>query len=437
MIKKILPLVLISLSLHATAAVVIQEELYVVGLKPEVVRDLVDSRDVEIDHVTSEGFEIYGAKGLSQILDSRNIVTLDMKAVKNKMLAEYPTYIEFTARMQAIAAKRPDLIKLFSIGKTVKGRDMWMVKISDNVDKDEVEPEFKFISSMHGDEITGRELTTSLIEEMINNYGKNSELTDLMNNTEIYIMPSMNPDGSELKQRANAKGIDLNRSFPEFVDNDANKPEGRPIEVQNVMKFQGTRQFALSANFHGGTIVANYPWDSRYDRHPLNDLAMDISHAYADLNPEMRSSSEFSGGITNGADWYIVKGGMQDWSYIWYNDLQITLEVSHSKYPSYSQIPGFYVSNRDSMVAYMKRVHQGAGFRLDRSNVEGTVIVKQLTPSAREMGSFGFNNSEFYKVLPEGTYELTVNEKNGKSQKISVSVENEVIRGNGNYISLK
>jgi hypothetical protein len=250
-------------------------------------------------------------------------------------------------------------------------------------------------------------------------------------------MPSMNPDGSELRQRANAKGIDLNRQFPEFVDNDANKPDGRPIEVQNVMQFQGSRQFALSANFHGGTIVANYPWDSRYERHPLNDLIMDLSRTYADLNPDMRSSSEFPGGITNGADWYVVKGGMQDWSYIWHNDLQITLEVSHSKYPSYSQIPGFYQSNRDSMVAYMKRIHQGAGFRLERKNVEGTVLIKQLTPVVRDLGSFGFSQSEFYKVLPEGTYEMTVREKNGSARKISVRVDNDVIDDNGNYVSLR
>ncbi len=435
--KRLLPLALILLSAQVLASVKIHEELFVVGSKPEVIQDLIKAGDVEIDHVSREGFEVYGDHGLSKIMDERNLVTLDMVAMKTKAFADYPTFSQFTDRLKAIAAKRPDLIKLFSIGKTVKGKDMWFVKISDNVNVDEVEPEFKYISSMHGDEITGREMTITLIEEMINNYGSNKELTDLINNTEIFIMPSMNPDGSELHQRANAKNVDLNRSFPEFTSNEPNKPDGREIEIQNVMAFQASRQFALSANFHGGTVVANYPWDARYDRHPLNDLVIELSHAYADLNPEMRSSTEFSGGITDGADWYVVKGGMQDWSYIFYNDLQITLEISTVKYPNYSDIPGFYKSNRDSMVEFMKHVHMGAGFKLERSSVEGKVAIKQTSPMTRDLGSFGFNKSEFYKVLPEGSYEFIVTEKSGNTQTLTVNVDKHSIRSNGNYISLK
>jgi len=203
------------------------------------------------------------------------------------------------------------------------------------------------------------------------------------------------------------------------------------------MKFQASRNFSLSANFHGGTIVANYPWDSRYDRHPLNDLVVELSKVYADLNPEMRSSTEFEGGITNGADWYVVKGGMQDWSYIWHNDLQITLEVSHRKFPPYKDIPGFYSTNRDSMVEYLSRIHQGAGFKFSRPGVEGTTSVTQLSPVSRSLGSFGFSRSEFYKVLPEGSFEFTVTEKNGKSQTFALDVDKTQIRSNGNFVNLR
>jgi hypothetical protein len=56
---------------------------------------------------------------------------------------------------------------------------------------------------------------------------------------------------------------------------------------------------------------------------------------------------------------------------------------------------------------------------------------------ARDLGSFGFNKSEFYKVLPEGSYEFTVTEKSGSTQTLSVNVDKHAIRSNGNYISLK
>ena len=428
--KRIFALTALLISSVSFASVKIEEEIYVMGHKPEVIKEMILAGSVEIDHVTSEGFEVYGGKGLSKYLDSKNLPHFDMKAMNQKVFAPYPSFAQLTARLEAAQRKLPGVMKLFSIGKSVKGKDLWVVKISDNVESDEIEPEFKYISSMHGDEITGRELTTLFIEEIADKYGKDKELTDLVNSTEIYIMPSMNPDGSELKQRANAKGFDLNRNFPDWTTTTENSMNGRQIENQAVMKFQASRQFSLSANFHGGTIVANYPWDSKYDEFPLNDLVIDLSEIYANHNPEMKSSREFPGGITNGAAWYIVKGGMQDWSYIWFNDLQITLEVSHIKYPNFDDIPEFYNSNRDSMVEFMKMVHQGAGFKLSRKAMDGTVSIRQTSPVSKDYGSYAFRGSEFYKVLPVGEYEFSVEDKTGNVQKIRVST-------NGQYANLK
>jgi len=426
---------LLAFSFSSIASVKIHEELYITGASPEVVKELVDTGSVIIDHVTSEGFELYGDKGLGRYLDSKNIVYLDLKTINHKALSTYPTSAQIGEKLKAAAAKYPHIMQLTSIGKSVKGKDLWMMKISDNVNVDEVEPEFKYISSMHGDEITGRELTVSLIEEIGEKYGKDPEITSLVNNTEIYIMPSMNPDGSDLKQRGNANRVDLNRNFPDITRDSQSSPKGREIENQHMMNFQAERNFALSANFHGGTIVANYPWDSKYDLHPLNDFIKELSVGYADLNPEMRGSREFPGGITNGAAWYVVRGGMQDWSYMWHNDLQITLEISHTKWPSYSSIPGFYKDNRDSMIYFMKEVHRGAGFKMKRPNVSGTVHVKQLNP-AKDLGSYAFKNSEFYKVMPEGEYTFTVTEKNKSPKSVEVRVEKNFISANGNYVEL-
>lgn len=428
---------LMALSVSALAQVKIQEELFIPGKNPEIVKELVDTGSVIIDHVTSEGFELYGSKGLARYLDDKNIVYLDMKAINEKVLADYPTSAQISQKLQNAAAKYPHIMRLTSIGKSVKGKDLWVMKISDNVTQDEVEPEFKYISSMHGDEITGRELTVSLIEEIGEKYGRDSEITELVNNTEIFIMPSMNPDGSDLKQRANANWTDLNRNFPDMIRDTQSSPTGRQIEVQHVMKFQSERQFALSANFHGGTIVANYPWDSKYDVHPLNDLVIEFSQGYSNLNPEMKNSREFPGGITNGADWYVVRGGMQDWSYVWHNDLQITVELSHQKWPPYRDIPGFYQDNRDSMVYFMKEVHRGAGIKIARPGISGTVVVKQKSPMVKDFGSYAFKNSEFYKVLPDGDYTFTLTEKNSAASKaVNVRVEKNLISSNGNYIEL-
>ena len=60
---------------------------------------------------------------------------------------------------------------------------------------DEIEPQFKYIGNMHGDETVGREILIRLIELLCTQYLQDEEITQLINNTDIYIIPSMNPDG--------------------------------------------------------------------------------------------------------------------------------------------------------------------------------------------------------------------------------------------------
>ncbi|MFL5783293.1 MAG: DUF2817 domain-containing protein [Bacteriovoracaceae bacterium] len=428
---------LFSLSFNAFASIKIAEEIYVPAQSPEVVRELLKTGSVIVDHVSSEGFELYGETGLKNYLDQKGVLYIDAKDLKMKIFADYPTHEDMTKKLQAIAAKLPGKMKLFSIGKSVKGKDLWVMKISDNVDTDETEPEFKYISSMHGDEIVGRELMVNMIDEIANKYGKDKSITELVDNTEIFIMPSMNPDGSLLRQRANANGVDLNRNFPDWSSNAANSASGAEIENRAVMAWHADRQFALSANFHGGSIVVNYPWDSTYDRHPMDAFLQELSSVYAQLNPEMRNSTEFHGGITDGADWYVVKGGMQDWSIFYHNDMQVTIELSNTKWPSYTDIPNYWKSNHDSMFAFMKEVHRGAGVKLARAGATGTVAIKQTSPVAKDLGSYSFKNAEFYKVLPEGEYDFIVTEKNGSPKTISVRVEQDTVRSNGNYSALR
>jgi len=72
--KPLISLLLIGLSFSSFASVKIQEELYLPSQKPEVVKELIDAGTIEIDHVTSEGFEVYGPHGIAKYLDSKNIV---------------------------------------------------------------------------------------------------------------------------------------------------------------------------------------------------------------------------------------------------------------------------------------------------------------------------------------------------------------------------
>lgn len=418
------------------AQVIIEEELYVFDADKTFLPLIKSQGDVIIDHVGSLGYEVYGSTGLKKWLHQLGAKTIELSHTEDMKRAEsYPSYTQVVKKLTELAAKNPQIIKLISIGKTVQGRDLIFAKISDNVDTDEVEPEFKYVSSMHGDEITGRELMLRLIEDLINGYGTDESITQLINNTEIYIMPSMNPDGSEMKRRGNGSGIDLNRSFPDFstADNQNNWMNRAP-EVQSMMKFQATRNFALSANFHGGTEVVNYPWDTSRDLFPLDKLARDLSLEYAATVDGMYNSTEFPKGVTNGYAWYEVDGGMQDWSYFWHGDLQLTIELSHVKYPDYSQIPVYYKQNKASLLRYISRVHQGAGFYFDFTK-NGVTTITRLDGQEKKIGTYRFSKQEFYKVLEKGKYRFDV-EFDGGSKSFVVDFTETVQNTKPNYIKL-
>ncbi len=284
---------------------------------------------------------------------------------KSLELKGYRNHSELTSDLKRIVAKYPHIFQLSSIGKSVRGRELWVVKVSDNVSYDEAEPEFKYISTMHGNEVLGQPLMIMLLEYLGENYQKNPRITYLIDNTEIWIMPNMNPDGTASRRRSNARYVDLNRNFPDHSRGDLNSFSGRAMETKHMMKFTASRNFVLSANFHGGALVINYPWDSEYVRMPDNDVAIAVSLAYSSKNPAMYNSYYYENGITNGYDWYSISGGMQDWNYAYHNCLDVTVELHDIKWPSYSMIEAIWNDNRESLINYIEQVHIG---------VHGTIV---------------------------------------------------------------
>jgi predicted deacylase len=120
---------------------------------------------------------------------------------------------------------------------------------------------------MHGDEVVGREMLVRLIRHLCEGYGSNLEVTGLVNSIHIYIMPTMNPDGFDMGRRENANYKDLNRNFPDRFTRGIdlrNDPDshyvGKEPEVLAVRNWVKSQKWVLSANLHGGDIVANYPW---------------------------------------------------------------------------------------------------------------------------------------------------------------------------------
>lgn len=315
-----------------------------------------------IDHVSRHGFEVWGPQGLGAWLTRNKVRAASLTLSTAKSLADdgYPTSAQVNQELININKAFPQITQLTSIGKSSKGRDLLVMKISSNPGlRNDPRPEFKYIANMHGDEIVGRELMVLLIKDLVMNYGKDATITSLIDNVQIYILPSMNPDGADARTRGNGQGIDLNRNFPDFTTNDnQNTLQGRAPETQAVMKWQAAHKFVLSANFHGGAEVVNYMWDTAKENHPQRDLIYNLSLNYAKLAPYIAASTEFQNGVTNGFAWYEVNGGMQDWSNYWYQDLHFTVELSQQKWPDYGKVPFYYQQNRAAMIDFIAKTPQ-------------------------------------------------------------------------------
>jgi len=168
-----------------------------------------------------------------------------------------------------MTAAYPEISKLHSVGRSGGGRELWALEISDNIGTEELgEPKFKYVGNMHGNEVIGRQILIYLIQYLLENYNKLPRVKHLIDNADIFIMPSMNPDGFESARvgdctgvtgRPNANGRDLNRDFPDQFDpNTGRHPQP---ETKLLMDWIQSTNFVLSANLHGGSLVASYPFD--------------------------------------------------------------------------------------------------------------------------------------------------------------------------------
>lgn len=109
-------------------------------------------------------------------------------------------FVEMERVLKELHETYPKLTKLYTIGKSVENRDLWVLEISKTPGQHvPLVPEFKYIANMHGNEVVGRELLLLLAKYLCENYGVNSRITSLVDNTRIHIMPSMNP-GKKISQ---------------------------------------------------------------------------------------------------------------------------------------------------------------------------------------------------------------------------------------------
>ncbi len=362
------------------------------------------------------GFEVTRIPDEAKIAAQREAALAD-SGLKPPDPPAYHTYETLTQELHEIASDHPEITELTSIGQSVQGRELWMMKITDNAGIEEDEPEVRYIAAMHGDEVVGKENCIELINLLTDEYSVDPRITDMVDTMEIWILPSMNPDGTAMHQRYNANWFDLNRNFPDRIEDPVDTTQGRQPETAAIMNWGFTHSPILSANFHGGALVSNYGYDgnaahsSVYTPTPDDSHFLSIARTYADNNPSMvlsNSDSSYNNGVCNGADWYVIYGGLQDWNYVWHGDSDLTVELGNQKWPYAENLPTYWSENQESMLAFFERVHEGVRGIVTDAETEAplaaTIRVSGIDHEVYTDPDVG----DYHRMLLPGTYSLEV-----------------------------
>ncbi len=375
----------------------------------------------EIEDFLSKGYDF-------NILEDKSSDNLEVANNISEMANwdKYPSYDVYVEMMLNYANNYPGICKLDTIGYSQNNRLILVLKITDNPNEDEYEPEFLYTGQMHGDEMVASILFLRLIDYILSNYESNLDITNLVNNTEIWINPLSNPDGLYWSGNNNvsgsirylANGIDPNRNFPNSEGGE--HPDGHEWaqETIDMMAFVESRNFVMSANTHSGAEVVNYPWDTWNSNNKItadNNWWVMVSQEYAehaqnDSPPNYFTEVDQSGYI-NGGDWYVVQGTRQDYMNYFQHCREATIELSNQKKLNSNELPNHWIYNKEALISYLEQVQYGIRGIVTDSCTGEAIKAKIEIEEHDQDNSFIYSSlpiGNFHRPIEAGTYNLTV-----------------------------
>jgi hypothetical protein len=318
---------------------------------------------------------------------------------------DFHSYAQMTTELQTIATTYPEITRLYDLGQSVQGRVLWGLKITDNPDDEENEPEVRICGLHHGNEYMSAELPLNLALLLVQNYSTDPTITELVDNREIWIIPMVNPDGREAGTRYNAHGIDLNRNYGYMPESATpySEPETRAMR-NNALQ----NNFVLSLSFHCSGDIVNYVWNYKHQRVPDNTAVESLSEQYGSHNGYW---------VVEGYDWYQTLGDCNDFSYGTRGDMDWTIEVQDSN------IPQAWDLNREAMLEIIDAANMGLTGVVTNAGtgqpIPATIWVEEALWPCFADPAIG----DYHKVLLPGTYTVHY-QANGYEEKIlSVDVE--------------
>lgn len=318
--------------------------------------------------LSEKGFVVESRKTLAQYLreDLKDFPAAD---------SAYHNYQETTDILKGLAAKNPDIASLFSLGKTIEGREIWTLRVNTSArgGAPSAKPGAFYMGTHHAREHLATEVPLLFAVWLLDN--RNSpEVKNQIETLDIYITPMLNPDGVEYDirggryrmHRKNARinadktvGVDLNRNYDSWWCEAGSStypgaetycgtgPFSEP-ETQAVKKFvEGRKNLKTLMSYHSFSDLILYPWggkDAPVENEKDRKVFVKMAGAMAGLTGYTPQQS---------SDLYVATGDTCDWAYKAAGIFAFTTELEGGSFYPGSGIIDRTVRNNVKAAVYM------------------------------------------------------------------------------------
>lgn len=301
----------------------------------------------------------------------------------------YTDFPEMVAEVNRIVTAFPALAAKSVIGKSYEGRDLMMLKISDNVGTDENEPELLFTANQHARERLTVEMALALANLLTTQYGIDPKITEMVNTREIWIVPMVNPDGVQHDLSGTSyKNWRKNRqrdssSNPIFTDLNRNwaykwgccggssgskssdtyrgpsafsAPETTAVkDFVLSRKVGGVQQIKLALDIHTYSELVLWPFGYTYSQ-VVPNITADQYNTHKAIGTQMALSNGYWPAQASGL--YVTDGSIDDWLWGDQKIFSFTFEMfpkEHNPdgfYPAASVVPAETSRNRNALLLF-------------------------------------------------------------------------------------
>jgi len=394
----------------------------------------------------------------------------------SKELDYYRNYEEVLAELQSLEETYPDICKLYDIGET-QGKiyseeghtfydnynhEIWALKVSDNVEQQEDEPGIYYLGPHHSREPLSTEVVMTNLLHILENYGSDATITANVDNSQIWFVPIVNPNGhkivideNDVWWRKNMRdnnndhnfdtdyysgygddGVDVNRNYgwewglvgasDNINDPTYHGPEpfSEP-ETETIKQFMADNHFVAGIGYHTYGQLVLYPYGYTSGAYaPDHEAISTLGIEMANMIPGHDGGSYTP---QNAWELYSSTGGIDDYAYGEHGIFSYTIELATEFIPPASVVSQVTQNNIDAAMHLLDRVNHSTltGHITDETTglpVQAQVYIPEIDDynaykkPYRADADFG----RYYRLLPPGEYDVYYKAYGYETENISV-----------------